>query len=157
MTIVGIQHQPWHKNLFWFSVPDKIKDKIDINDWVMCDTAKGKQPGVVKVRFSSENEEDGIDFIRRSYTDEKYAGKIAFPLKSVVAISEIIPIDSIAVPEDMEKTFPPPEEWEALLARANPYLYEIFVDENHVLKSGYAYYLADKMLGYKEVRVYQEL
>lgn len=47
MKYVAIKHKPEHTNVWWFSVPEELEDKVYIGAEVLCITKKGKASGKI--------------------------------------------------------------------------------------------------------------
>lgn len=144
MKYVAIKHKPEHTNVWWFSVPEELEDKVYIGAEVLCLTRKGKATGkIVSIM-------DGI-----SQTDaEKIIGN-HFPLKAVFAVNVEFPLEEIHVPMEYSSTNPTPEK---IAKRVNEFYSSgkfntpvIFTPDGN-LRDGYTAYLVAKMFEHNTLR-----
>ena len=137
MKIIGVKH-PGCKKIFYFEASDKLANKIEIGDTVICDTAKGSQIAAVAILpFGGDGALDVVQFLGST-----------LPLKKIISKCKAIEMNNIKIPKffSMPKT-------EKLIDRINEYrTYRSFktrvaVDKNNRLTDGYTAYLVARMFG----------
>lgn len=146
MKYVAVKHKPEHRNVWWFSVPEELEDKVYVGAEVLCATSKGNASGKV---------ESILDGVPQS-TAEAIIGD-HFPLKTIYAVKVDMNIEDIHVPiafldsnPDAEKIKERIKEWYSTAKFNTPILFS--PDGN--LKDGYTAYLVAKMFEHDTLKGY---
>jgi len=96
MNVVLVQHNDARLKKYCFVVPDKLVPHIDLGTKVICDTQRGRVPGIIV--SSVMTGEEAYRTIESEHA--------TFPLRSVVSIIKEIDIENIKVPVWMERSTP---------------------------------------------------
>ena len=140
MRAVMVKHTTESKG-YWFEAPNNLADKIHPGVRVVCDTAIGQQDGTVSSVLLSNGEDDAKEIM--------IAAGAKFPLRKIVAVGCLIPIDAIKVPTYMSRSVPNEEK---IVKRFREYYRtgqfdtRVTVDDSGVLLDGYTAYKEAKML-----------
>lgn len=144
MKYVAIKHKPEHTNVWWFSVPEELEDRVYIGADVLCITRKGKASG--KIMYIME----GIP----QKEAEKIIGK-HFPLKSIMAVSVDFPMEEIHIPMNFLNECPTSEK----IAKRVTEFYAtgrfdtpVIISPDGNLRDGYTAYLVAKMFDHDVLR-----
>lgn len=126
---------------YWFEAPNNLADKIHPGVRVVCDTAIGQQDGTVSSVLLSNGEDDAKEIM--------IAAGAKFPLRKIVAVGCLIPIDAIKVPTYMSRSVPNEEKIVKRFReyyRTGQFNTRVTVDDSGVLLDGYTAYKVAKML-----------
>ena len=140
MRAVMVKHTTESKG-YWFEAPNNLADKIHPGVRVVCDTAIGQQDGTVSSVLLSNGEDDAKEIM--------IAAGAKFPLRKIVAVGCLIPIDSIKVPTYMSRSVPNEEKIVKRFReyyRTGQFNTRVTVDDSGVLLDGYTAYKVAKML-----------
>lgn len=140
MRAVMVKHTTESKGC-WFEAPNNLADKIHPGVRVVCDTAIGQQDGTVSSVLLSNGEDDAKEIM--------IAAGAKFPLRKIVAVGCLIPIDAIKVPTYMSRSVPNEEKIVKRFReyyRTGQFNTRVTVDDSGVLLDGYTAYKVAKML-----------
>ena len=140
MRAVMVKHTTESKGS-WFEAPNNLADKIHPGVRVVCDTAIGQQDGTVSSVLLSNGEDDAKEIM--------IAAGAKFPLRKIVAVGCLIPIDAIKVPTYMSRSVPNEEKIVKRFReyyRTGQFNTRVTVDDSGVLLDGYTAYKVAKML-----------
>ena len=140
MRAVMVKHTTESKG-YWFEAPNNLADKIHPGVRVVCDTAIGQQDGTVSSVLLSNGEDDAKEIM--------IAAGAKFPLRKIVAVGCLIPIDAIKVPTFMSRSVPNEEKIVKRFReyyRTGQFNTRVTVDDSGVLLDGYTAYKVAKML-----------
>ena len=140
MRAVMVEHTTESKG-YWFEAPNNLADKIHPGVRVVCDTAIGQQDGTVSSVLLSNGEDDAKEIM--------IAAGAKFPLRKIVAVGCLIPIDAIKVPTYMSRSVPNEEKIVKRFReyyRTGQFNTRVTVDDSGVLLDGYTAYKVAKML-----------
>ncbi len=143
MTIAMVKHEKSDK-IYWFEVPDNLTSDVIPGVNVNCDTARGKQRGVV---------------VGTAVKSDHLAGILAssgatFPLRKIISVIHTptrIPMKNIRIPQYMARTQPCDKK----IAKRFLEVYHtgkfntnVVVTDKSVLVDGYSAYLVAKTIGF---------
>ena len=140
MRAVMVRHSAESKG-YWFEAPDNLADKIRPGVRVICDTAVGQQNGTVSGVLLSNSEDDAKEII--------ITAGAKFPLRKIVAVGCLVPIDTIKIPMYMTRSVPSEEK---IVKRFREYYRtgqfdtRVVIGDNGMLLDGYTAYKVAKML-----------
>lgn len=140
MRAVMVKHTTESKG-YWFEAPNNLADKIHPGVRVVCDMAIGQQDGTVSSVLLSNGEDDAKEIM--------IAAGAKFPLRKIVAVGCLIPIDAIKVPTYMSRSVPNEEKIVKRFReyyRTGQFNTRVTVDDSGVLLDGYTAYKVAKML-----------
>lgn len=139
MKVAMVKHKPCGK-VFWFEIPQYLEGKLAPGSAVACDTARGRQYGVVVAADLDVTDIKGL----------MVASGAKFPLRKIEATTQKVFLGSIKIPEYMTLTSPRDEK----IARRFLEFYHtgrfdtiIALDDNGVLVDGYTAYLVAQKIG----------
>lgn len=140
MTAAMIKHSGTGKG-YWFEVPDDFELEVQYGVRVTCDTAIGEHDGTVTAVLMSPEE--------YSVRNILISDGAEFPLRKVISIERLVPIEKIKVPMYMAKSKPSDKK---LAERFLEYYHykkfdtKVEIDKEMVLTDGYTAYKVAKML-----------
>lgn len=137
MKYVAVKHKPSHTKVWWFIIPDDLKDKITLGTEVICETKRGDAYGKVVQIIDGVSQEDA----------EKIIGE-HFPLKSVIAVNVNPNIEEIHIPLEFAMSNPSAGK---ISKRVNEFYRggrfdtKVIFSPDYNLRDGYTAYLVAKM------------
>lgn len=140
MRAVMVKHSAESKG-YWFEAPDNLADKIHPGVRVICDTAVGRQDGIVSGVLLSNGEDDAKEIM--------VSAGAKFPLRKIVAVGCLVPIDTIKIPTYLARSVPSEEKIVNRFReyyRTGQFNTRVVIGDNGVLLDGYTAYKVAKML-----------
>lgn len=144
MKYVAIKHNPEHTNVWWFSVPEELEDRVYVGAEVLCITRKGKASGKIMYIMEEIPQHDA----------EKIIG-YHFPLKSIIAVSVDFPMGDIHIPLEFLTDCPAPEKIAKRVKEfysAGRFDTPVIISPDGNLRDGYTAYLVAKMFEHDTIR-----
>lgn len=144
MKLVAVRHQPNHINVWWFSVSDKLCDKVTVGSNVLCLTKNGPSEGEVLGILECE-----------SQTEAALVTGNCCKLKPVIAVNTDLEIDKIKIPERFSDSMPSSEKILRRiedLSTTGKFNTPVIFSSSGELKDGYTAYIAAKLLGLTTLR-----
>lgn len=141
---VAVKHSIEQDMVYWFAVPDTIRDIVNVRSNVLCDTKKGINPGFVVSLI------DGLDI----GTSKRIIGRDYFPPKSLVGVFKSFPMDQIYIPYEIEIGESPSAE--ELSEKINEFYSTgtfngIRFKQDGTLVEGYSSYLVARMFDHEKL------
>ena len=144
MKLVAVRHQPSHVNVWWFSVSDKLCDKVSVGSNVLCLTRKGPSEGEVLGVLEC-----------KSHMEAALITRNCCELKPVIAVNVGFKIDKIKIPECFLDSTPSSEKILHRIedfSKTGKFNTPVIFNSNGELKDGYSAYIAAKLLNLTTLR-----
>lgn len=144
MKYVSVRHKPEHTNVWWFSVPTELSNKVTVGAEVLCNTKKGCSPGRIVSVLDNVGQADA----------EKIVGN-HFPLKSIFAVSVDLEMSRIHIPLDFMAASPSSYKIEKRVDefyRCGKFDTPVIFTSDGTLRDGYTAYLVAKMFDHDTLR-----
>ena len=140
MKVAMVKHSSRGK-VFWFEVPESLVGKIQAGARVACNTARGRRYGTVVA----------ADLDEQDVKEVMLASGATFPLSTIEAATQKVPMSAIKIPEYMARTKPSDKK----IAKRFLEIYHtgrfntnIALDNHGFLVDGYSAYLVAQALGF---------
>lgn len=144
MKYVSVRHKPTHQNVWWFSVPAELENRVKVGSEVLCSTRKGTAPGRIVSILENVEQTDA----------EKIIGD-HFPLKPLIATSTDFDINEIHIPLEYEMTTPDADKIKQRIKEfysTGKFDTPIIFTPDGNLRDGYTAYLVARMFGHDTLR-----
>lgn len=139
MKVALVRHGSYGK-VYWFEVPEQLTNDVMIGARVTCDTARGKNAGVVVGTAVLDPEQD-----RETLSS---AGAV-LPLRQILSIKKDVLMADIKIPDYMKRSTPRDDK---IAKRFLEYYHtmsfntNVSIREDGTLVDGYSAYLVAKVL-----------
>lgn len=150
MKVAMVKHKPYGK-VFWFEIPEHLVGKLQPGFRVTCNTARGRRYGTVVA----------ADLDEQDVKEVMLASGATFPLSTIEATTQKVPMGIIKIPGYIARTKPSDEKIAKRFLEfyhTGQFNTNVALDDNAVLIDGYSAYLVAQKVGltflpaiYKEV------
>lgn len=144
MKYVAVRHKPQHTNVWWFSVPEELEDRVYVGAEVLCNARRGEASGKIEYIMDGIPQDEA----------EKIIGNY-FPLKSVLAVKVNYDMSNIHIPYEIATSNPSPDKIAKRITEfygTGKFNTPVIFSADGNLRDGYTAYLVAKMFGHDTLR-----
>lgn len=139
MKVAMVRHKQYGK-VFWFEIPKYLVGKLQPGFRVSCNTARGLRYGTI---VAADLEEQDV-------REVMLASGATFPLSTIKATAQMVPMSAIKIPEYMTRTKPSDDKIAKRFLEfyhTGQFNTNVALSDNGVLVDGYSAYLVAQKIG----------
>lgn len=143
-TVVEVRHKPEHTRFWYFVVPEKLCDSVEVGSTVLCETRKGRKDGIVMSVKEIEFTEDEISRLTNGHI-----------IRPIIAVETNFKTNDVIIPDRFLSTNPRDSKVQKQIdsiSRDGVFSTNVIIKADNVLVDGYSALIAAKMLGMRTIR-----